>query len=107
MDKRKVIRIYIFGLTDAKRACFQGWNFYKDRCFRAFREARPWEESRDQCRLFPHGDLASFTSADDQHAVQSEVIRDTSESYWIGLHSNVYLQCTMTINDNVPPNSVR
>nr|XP_019928150.2 adhesion G protein-coupled receptor L4-like [Crassostrea gigas] len=88
MGKREVIRIYIFGLTDAKRACFQGWNFYKDRCFKAFREARPWEESRDQCRLFPHGDLASFTSADDQHAVQSEVIRDTSESYWIGLHSN-------------------
>ncbi|XP_078310166.1 uncharacterized protein LOC111100591 isoform X2 [Crassostrea virginica] len=72
----------------ADKACYQGWSFYADGCFKTFEVARPWREARAQCRLFPQGDLASFDSAADQHSVQTLVIRDTSEPYWIGLRGN-------------------
>lgn len=78
-----------FSWTD--KACYQGWSFYADGCFKTFEVARPWREARAQCRLFPQGDLASFDSAADQHSVQTLVIRDTSEPCWIGLRGNVWI----------------
>ncbi|XP_056006787.1 latrophilin Cirl-like [Ostrea edulis] len=71
-----------------EKTCYQGWVFHGSQCYKSFREARPWREARDQCRLFPHGDLACFDTAGDQHLVQAEVISDMSEGYWIGLQGN-------------------
>ena len=82
------IKIF-FSWTD--KACYQGWSFYADGCFKTFEVPRPWREARAQCRLFPQGDLASFDSAADQHSVQTLIIRDTSEPYWIGLRGNVWI----------------
>ncbi|KAJ1100755.1 hypothetical protein NDU88_005834 [Pleurodeles waltl] len=80
--------------------CPNSWLSYAGRCYRLYRDPKPWEEALSACRK-EGGDLVSVRHVEEHSFVVSQLGYQPTDELWLGLN-DLKIQMLFEWSDGVP-----